>query len=969
MACRLRRNHGGSRTASSQSEYGDGDDGKQKIASFGHLRTSQHVKDGATKAPHTRIIEDGLQLTRGIPSRKRSAGWLSSAPVVGRDAILDALREPLRVSTIILGEPGIGKSRVLAEARREAGENVFYVACVPAATSIPYEPLTALLRTLHSRRRLKTESLNAALKSRERDRLFYLYDALADAASSGPLTVQIDDLHLSDGTTLQALQYCIARLQDMPITWHLAARHGNQAVTELTSSLERSELARVITLDGLSAENLKTLAVHLRPEVAFEDAQVAKLHERTGGNPLYAELLLIAKSPSHDVPADLRQALNQRLSSLNPETIQVAGWLAVHADTLSEMQLSVLAKRSPAQIRSALSELADNWIVSQSEDGFRFRHCILREACYELLGEESRVAKHLALAKRTHNSWRRAAHLEGAQRFSEAAQLCLEIGWECLERHAPQEALNAFLRTIDRTEPDDPLSLEASGGRAAALFRSGEVAEAKLTMSSFEESAETLEPSVRLRVRTHYAEAAWDESDDSDSLLPILNKAIEEARIVSPDFLPALLCVLGSIYERLSELELAGATLREGIALCDEQRHRREKIRLHSWLGVVMARLGDPEKGIAVLESAAHIAADLNLSNELVQCCTKLCYVSHVAGDNERYERWCRAGLNAAGPKSRAAEALLRSNLASIAIDQGHPQEALGLALTAETGVSENNMLLRCRLLCVQAQLYAMLGDLESAERVLKDGIGLELPTPSRRAVAFTAGFVSELREDCERALDWYAAAVSALETDDIREVHEVNALAGIVRVASLLGDAGRAKAALEKLRCVGRNGWPVAQRALLEAEGCYALLQGDLGGCSELLEAACAGQYPFWKAYLHVIVAHASGDRDLFLEAIETFDSLGAEHESNRARALARTHGLRPGRKREPRGTLSARETSVAFLVANGKTNAEIGALLHVSARTVEYHVGNILSKCCLRSRVEIAAKIAAGTPLGAAV
>jgi DNA-binding CsgD family transcriptional regulator len=190
------------------------------------------------------------------------------------------------------------------------------------------------------------------------------------------------------------------------------------------------------------------------------------------------------------------------------------------------------------------------------------------------------------------------------------------------------------------------------------------------------------------------------------------------------------------------------------------------------------------------------------------------------------------------------------------------------------------------------------------------------------------------------------------------------------VRLAALHGDSERAIVALEKLRTVSANmnGWPIAQRSMREAEGCFLLVQGDSSGADELIEAANDGEYPFWKAHLQLVAAHAKADRHLFLSVIETFDALGAEHAADRARALARSHGLRPGRKRETKGALSARETSVAFLVASGKTNAEIGELLHISGRTVEYHIGNILSKCGLRSRVEIATQIAAGRPLGAA-
>jgi DNA-binding CsgD family transcriptional regulator/tetratricopeptide (TPR) repeat protein len=695
------------------------------------------------------------------------------------------------------------------------------------------------------------------------------------------------------------------------------------------------------------------------------------LRDRTGGNPLYAELLLVAKALDEaPVPSDLREALNRRLSTLSAEALHLAGWLAVHGGPVAETSLTTLADRSPGQVRRALAELNDEWIISESPDGFVFRHDLVREACYLGLDEDARAKRHGALAHRTDNSWQRAAHLEGARLFVEAARVYNSIGWECLDRHAPQEALNAFDRTIDRSDPDEVVSLEACSGRAAALYRLECVDQAKAAMAAFEERAAHLPPDIRTRARTYYVEAAWDESDDRPTIKQTLNAAIAEARTNATAYLPRLLYVLGSIYEREGELKLAKGILEEGIALCDPQR-RRERIRLCSWLGVVLARMGDVKKGIALLESAAGNASDWGLSNELVQCCTKLCYVNHIAGDSDGFERWCRVGLEVNGPKSRAAEALLRSNLASVAIDRGHMREALGLALTADAAAKSGNVPLRCKLFCLQAQLYAMLGDFEAAQRALDDGMRLDLSPTARQAVAFTAGFVAELREDHNQALNWYAAAISSLGPDDFSEVYEVRALSGIVRLAALHGDSERARVALEKLRTVSANmnGWPVAQRSMREAEGCFLLVQGDSSGADELVEAANDGEYPFWKAHLQLVAAHAKADRHLFLSVIETFDALGAEHAADRARALARSHGLRPGRKRETKGALSARETSVAFLVASGKTNAEIGELLHISGRTVEYHIGNILSKCGLRSRVEIATQIAAGRPLGAAV
>jgi DNA-binding NarL/FixJ family response regulator len=75
----------------------------------------------------------------------------------------------------------------------------------------------------------------------------------------------------------------------------------------------------------------------------------------------------------------------------------------------------------------------------------------------------------------------------------------------------------------------------------------------------------------------------------------------------------------------------------------------------------------------------------------------------------------------------------------------------------------------------------------------------------------------------------------------------------------------------------------------------------------------------------------------------------------------------MRPGRHRRRGGVLTAREEEIAQLVAAGQTNPEIAAELYLSPRTVERHIGNILTKLGYRSRVQIAAEAAAGRLPGA--
>ncbi len=395
--------------------------------------------------PTPNVSEEALALTSGIPSPKRSPGWISSAALVGRDAVLAALGETERICTVIFGEPGIGKTRLLAEARRRDLADIYNVACVPTSTPIPFDPLIALLHSLHRAARVPRTHLEALLGSSESDWLLYFREALGVAAADAPLTIQIDDVHLADEKTLEAIRYCATRLCDLPIHWQLASRRSNASVIDLASTLERSELARVINLGGLGPDDLKLLVARLRPDTDFSDASVAALCRQTGGNPLYAELLVVAPILGNgSASSDLRQVLAQRIASLSPDALTVASWLSVNVEPLSKTELAIVSGRSQGQIIHAVAELVNESIIEEVGGRTQFRHDLLREACYSMLEENERVRMHSVLADRCQNDWKRAAHLEGACCFDEASALFNKIGWESLERQAPHRSAHRF---------------------------------------------------------------------------------------------------------------------------------------------------------------------------------------------------------------------------------------------------------------------------------------------------------------------------------------------------------------------------------------------------------------------------------------------------------------------------------------------------------------------------------------------
>ncbi|HET9342919.1 MAG TPA: LuxR C-terminal-related transcriptional regulator [Candidatus Eremiobacteraceae bacterium] len=880
---------------------------------------------------------------------------------VGRATMLERLDAPAPAASILIGETGIGKSRLLLEYReRHDDATVVWTSCHRAAASIALEPLVDIIRQLARAKLVGSRFADSVLLAPERDRASHIRAALERSASQRELTLQIDDLQHGSQATNEAIAYCIDRLQDSPIRWHLAAQPTSRT-TGLTDRLARDGLAERIHVDGLTLEEIRELAFKLGPRSLHPDAWFRRVHERTAGNPLYAELLLAPSASPDDCPRSLRAALRGRIDRLSLASRRVAGLLAVHQLPLDRNELALISKMSQGQMARALGELAEAELLSETAHDVALKHELIRDAAYEMLGEQLRASYHSRIASRVENPWRRIDHLVGARRNADASRALLAIGWERVALESPTEALAAFDRAAtidDRPEEDATI---ANAGRACALLELGQVDAAFERFAEFESGAGSMADKLRVLGSARFVEHARRAGVEGRRFAKSLDAAAGDAERSCPELLPGIMCTLGSVREREGDLDGAEIALRRGLASADERTDARETISLGAWLGVVVGRKGDVASGIRIVEDAAKRAERNGLNDELAACCTKLCYLCDMSHDLGLYEHWCRRGLAIPDPIGRRTQAVLRMNLAYVQTDKGQLREALGLCLaTVPTVASEDTVATQAH--CHAALLHAMLGDFDGAAHAIDAARSERVAAGWRPAIDFIMGWIAELNESFDPAIAHYRRACEG----SANEVYGLRAAVGLVRCAFKTGDASQAAEPMARIRAWQSRDWPVAQILAREAEAYWRLAVGETAdGSAALLAVAAELSDRFRRARLQLDVATQTGDRNLFKVLIEEFEALDARWLAERARGLARSLGLRPGRKRSPAGFLTEREAAVVNLIAGGKTNSEIGERLHISARTVEYHLSNVLGKCGLRSRVEIAARIAAGTPL----
>jgi class 3 adenylate cyclase/tetratricopeptide (TPR) repeat protein len=479
------------------------------------------------------------------------------APLIGRDAELDRLlatfmeardeRAP-RLCTIV-GAPGVGKSRLVAELIGQiVGEaTVLTGRCLSYGEGITYWPLIEILRQAESKFDLPSVvpeqplALVAGLVGKGEDQsgteeTFWAVRKLLEAiAREGPLVVVIDDVHWAESTFLDLIEHVLDFAQAVPLLVVASAR-PEFLEQRPTWASQRKDFA-LVHLDPLGSEDVGALIAALTVADLPQDTRL-RIEVASAGNPLFLEQMVAMLSEGHgngeiSVPPTIQALLAARIDELTPDERAVVEPAAVVGH---EFWRAALVELCPPGlgVSASLQRLVRKELIGRvgssfvEEDAFRFHHVLIRDAAYAGIPKARRAELHERFAdwlERTTPEFEEVVgyHLEHAFRYRQ------ELGpvgepEQALALRAAEKLQFAGRRAVDRAD------MSAAAGlldRACSLMPMGRRERLELLV----ELARALEHVGEFQSAEDLLAAAIKEADTTDDRRIQLIARVEHASL------------------------------------------------------------------------------------------------------------------------------------------------------------------------------------------------------------------------------------------------------------------------------------------------------------------------------------------------------------------------------------------------------------------------------------------------------
>ena len=696
---------------------------------------------------------------------------LTSTVLVGRDDELAVLAAALSRTMVgesrmvlIGGDPGVGKTRLLAEFRQAHPEAAFAVGhCLEIAPGdLPFAPWLAALSALPrgawsgsmapdlefaglvdasrsglpSPDRLQNGSAARVLVGARR--------LLAAISAHTPLVLVLEDIQWAGRSTMELFEYLATTLRDerilliATIRTHSALPRGEGFDIEaFLLQFDRIPGCEVLSILPLTPDQTCELIAILSGSA--ENASLTdQLAQRSHGNPLFVEeLVAFVRAGGKGVPHSLRPLIIARVEGLSTTARLVLELMSVAGRPVSPTLLETAGALRPSESAAALRELMSRGLVDpKNHNEVALHHALVAETIVEglrpseLRDRHGRLADGLqvsdaGLPNPVASAAELAHHLEAARRFEEAIGAATAAARAAVRARAYAEAhrlFGAIFRMREQTQlpsTQDTTSLLIEAADAAFAAGEGESAVTLIRAALAAPTDLEAEGALRRRLGTYLLsvlrdDEALNELERAVSLIPTQPPSFERARALGTWGGALMLAGRYRDSRRVCRAALGEArAMRDGYLIGQAL----------SFLGVDLVNLGRATAGLVLLRRAVTVAREAGRSDGILEA-----LLNHADMLN-RVDRLTEA--------------------AAVALDGVQEAGEEGLARWIGTG-----------LRAVAVAALVRLGELDRAEMVVSEGLSL-LPTGEwhvalliqRGRVDLQRGRLVEARAALERAV------------------------------------------------------------------------------------------------------------------------------------------------------------------------------------------------------------------------
>ena len=525
--------------------------------------------------------------TPSEPAKSRTAFVGRRAEIERLETVWSAVEDDRRQVVFVGGEPGVGKTRLVAEmaaALRDHGATVLRGACREDVNT-PYRPFVDVLD--QALEQLAPEALNGitpeaaapllrlttaalgpwpgavSLPSGDGDSRPILFDAvlrvLLAAVEQSPTVLVLEDLHWAPEPTLAMLSHLVESTAGERLlvlaTRRTTAPDRTDAVSFALADLHRLDGVARIDLVGLSVEDVADYLVR-EAGVSLSAARAAApmLRDHTGGNPFFLQEywhdlaarggLAAVRAGHTQAPASVQDALARRLAAFDLGHARVLELAAVAGDVVDPTLVVQACDLGADAVLEGIDLAVRAGLMVADADGFRFAHSLARQAVLDRMTATDLAAAHARVAgvlESHHGEEDPGLVAQLAHHYVQARALGHEdkavhylvlAARQAVRSIAHSEAAALYERAAQIHVAQGPPRGELVSAAARCHVQAGHFPTAR---NLYVELSADEDPRVRLLAAIGHEDASWRPSENGQVSLTLLGEALRAAALDEND--------------------------------------------------------------------------------------------------------------------------------------------------------------------------------------------------------------------------------------------------------------------------------------------------------------------------------------------------------------------------------------------------------------------------------------------------